>query len=208
LFSHSQIWQAIDRLAEANGMSASGLARAAGLDATAFNKSKRATPHGRLRWPTTESVSKCLAATRTSLNEFAGLVHGAQGLQRTVPCIHLAYAGASDLFDDAGRPAGDGWDRINLPGIDDPCAYALTISGDTMMPVYRDGDTVIVSPAAPVRPGGRVVVKTGDGEILARRLHRETGRKLELACFDPQQPMLTIERTSMKWMARIIWTSQ
>ncbi|MGB5212213.1 MAG: helix-turn-helix transcriptional regulator [Anderseniella sp.] len=208
MFSHSQIWQAIDRLAEANGMSASGLARAAGLDATAFNKSKRATPHGRLRWPTTESVSKCLAATRTSLNEFAGLVHGAQGLQRTVPCIHLAYAGANDLFDDAGRPAGDGWDRINMPGIDDPCAYALTISGDTMMPVYRDGDTVIVSPAAPVRPGDRVVVKTGDGEILARRLHRETGKKLELACFDPQQPMLTIERTTMKWMARIIWTSQ
>ena len=208
MFSHSQIWQAIDRLAEANGMSASGLARAAGLDATAFNKSKRKTPNGKPRWPTTESVAKCLDATRTSLNEFAGLVHGALRLQRTVPCIHLAHASASDLFDDAGRPAGDGWNRIDLPGIDDPCAYALTISGDTMKPVYRDGDTVIVSPAASVRPGDRVVVRTGNGEVLARRLHRETGTMLEFASFNPQLPILTIERDDIKWMARIVWTSQ
>ena len=208
LFSHSQIWQAIDRLAEANGMSASGLARAAGLDATAFNKSKRATPRGRPRWPTTESVAKCLDATRTSLNEFAGLVDGTQQRQQAVPCIHLADAGASNLFDDAGRPAGDGWNRINLLNVDDPCAYALHIVGDAMMPVYRDGDTVIVSPGASVRPGDRVVVKTGTGDILARRLHRETGRKLELACFNPQLPMLTIERNDIKWMARIVLTSQ
>lgn len=77
-----------------------------------------------------------------------------------------------------------------------------------LRPVYRDGDTVIVSPAASVRPGDRVVVKTGNGEVLARRLHRETGRKLELACLNPQLPMLTIERTDIKWMARIVWTSQ
>lgn len=208
MFSHSQIWQAIDRLAETNDMSASGLARAAGLDATAFNKSKRATPRGRPRWPTTESLTKCLAATRTSLSDFAGLVNGTQGLQRAVPCIQLADAGASDLFDDAGRPAGDGWNRINLLSVDDPCTYALNISGDAMMPVYHDGDTVIVSPAAPVRPDDRVVVKTANGEILARRLHRETGRKLELACFNPQLPMLTVERNDIKWMARIVWTSQ
>lgn len=208
LFSHSQIWQAIDRLAEANGMSASGLARAAGLDATAFNKSKRETPHGRPRWPTTESLAKCLAATRTSLNEFAGLIHGTQGLQQAVPCIQLADANASDLFDDAGRPAGDGWNQTNLLSVDDPCTYALHISGDSMMPVYCDGDTVFVSPIAPVRPGDDVVVKTDNDEILIRRLHRETGRRLELACFNPKLPVLTIERSDIKWMARIVWTSQ
>ncbi len=205
LFSHSQIWQAIDRLAEANGMSASGLARAAGLDATAFNKSKRATPHGRARWPTTESIAKCLAATRTGLNEFAGLV---DGTQRAVPCISMTRSGASDLFDEAGRPAGDGWNRTNLSGIDDPSAYALNISDDTMKPVYRDGDTIIVSPAASVRPGDRVVVKTRDGELLARRLLRDTGATIELACFNPQQPTLVIARDDIKWMARIVWTSQ
>lgn len=208
MFSHSQIWQAIDRLAESNGMSASGLARAAGLDATSFNKSKRTTPHGKPRWPTTESIAKCLSATRTSLNDFAGLVNGVQRLQRAVPCIQLSEAGASNMFDDDGRPAGDSWNRIELFNVDDPCAYALHIRGDAMMPVYRDGDTVIVSPAAPVRPGDGVVVKTRDGELLTRRLLRDTGATFELACFNPQLPVLVIERDDIKWMARIVWTSQ
>ena len=47
MLSHAQIWNALDRLAERNGMSPSGLAKKAGLDATTFNKSKRITNDGR-----------------------------------------------------------------------------------------------------------------------------------------------------------------
>ena len=32
-----------------------------------------------------------------------------------------------------------------FPEITDPAAYALEIAGDTLMPVFRDGDTVVVS---------------------------------------------------------------
>ena len=70
MFSHAQIWGALDKLAESHGLSASGLAKAAGLDATSFNKSKRVTPEGRQRWPTTESIAKCLNATGATLDEF------------------------------------------------------------------------------------------------------------------------------------------
>ena len=58
---HSQIWRAIDALAERRGMTASGLARAAGLDPTTFNKSKRQGVDGKPRWPSTESVARALA---------------------------------------------------------------------------------------------------------------------------------------------------
>ncbi len=70
--SHSGIWQAIDTLAEKHKLSASGLARRAGLDPTSFNKSKRLGPDGRERWPSTESISKVLEATGASLDEFLG----------------------------------------------------------------------------------------------------------------------------------------
>ena len=63
MLTHDQIWTALDRLAERAGLSASGLAKRAGLDPTTFNKSKRITPDGRERWPSTESVAKALAAT-------------------------------------------------------------------------------------------------------------------------------------------------
>ena len=52
---------ALDRLAARAKLSPSGLAKRSGLDPTTFNKSKRITPDGRPRWPSTESVAKALA---------------------------------------------------------------------------------------------------------------------------------------------------
>src|SRR5437868_7287910 len=106
--THAQIWSAIDALAARYDMSASGLAKAAGLDPTTFNKSKRGGANGKLRWPSTESVSKVLAATGASLDEFVALIGRDGSLRRTfsraVPLIGLAQAGANGFFDDAGFP--------------------------------------------------------------------------------------------------------
>ena len=79
---HDDIWRAIDALAAEHGLSASGLARRAGLDATAFNPSKRIGGDGRARWPSTESVAKVLAATGTGIEAFAALVTGQPALTR------------------------------------------------------------------------------------------------------------------------------
>ena len=74
MLTHPQIWRAIDALAARHGTSPSGLARLAGLDPTTFNKSKRGAADGKLRWPSTESLSKVLGATGASLDEFMALV--------------------------------------------------------------------------------------------------------------------------------------
>lgn len=71
--THAWIWAAIDELARRNSLSTSGLARLSGLDPTAFNRSKRIMPDGRLRWPSTESIAKVLDATGTTLIAFAEL---------------------------------------------------------------------------------------------------------------------------------------
>lgn len=76
MFSHAQIWQGLDRLASARGYSPSGLARAAGLDPTSFNKSKRTSPDGKPRWLSTESLSKVLAITECTMADFLSLVDG------------------------------------------------------------------------------------------------------------------------------------
>ncbi len=36
-----------------------------------------------------------------------------------------------------------------------------------MEPIFRDGDTIIVSPGAGIRRGDRIVVRTRDGEVMA-----------------------------------------
>ncbi len=71
---HEDIWAGIDRLASAFGYSPSGLAKKAGLDPTSFNKSKRTSPDGKPRWPSTESLSKVLAATDATMSDFIELL--------------------------------------------------------------------------------------------------------------------------------------
>ena len=109
MLTHSQVWGAIDALAASAGLSASGLARRAGLDATTFNKSKRQAGNGRPRWPSTESIAKILEATSTPLEQFLGLVGAsAPATRRTVPLIGFAQAGRGGFFDDGGFPVGAG----------------------------------------------------------------------------------------------------
>ena len=74
MFTHAQIWQGIDRLAAAHGYSASGLAKRSGLDPTSFNKSKRISPDGKPRWPSTESLAKVLAVTEATMSDFIALI--------------------------------------------------------------------------------------------------------------------------------------
>ncbi len=209
MLSHTQIWAAIDALAARYGLTASALARKAGLDATTFNKSKRQTPDGRLRWPSTESVAKVLDATGASLDEFMTLLTARKGeVRSTVPLIGLAQAGTGGFFDDAGFPTGAGWDEIAFPNVPDENAYALEISGDSMLPLLRDGDIVIVSPGASVRRGDRVVVKTVAGEIFAKELRRQTARTIELQSLNPEHEDLVFDMKDIDWVARIMWSSQ
>ncbi|WP_448190080.1 S24 family peptidase [Azospirillum sp. sgz301742] len=210
MLKHSDIWRALDRLAVQNGLSASGLAKRAGLDPTTFNKSKRTSSDGKLRWPSTESIAKVLEATSASLGEFVSLIGEASGpgaVQR-VPVIGYAQAGSAGYFDDAGYPVGSGWDELLFPSLGDPHAYALEVSGESMEPVYRDGDTVIVSPAAQIRRGDRVVVRTKDGEVMAKQLVRESANKVELLSINRAHPDRSIPRSEIAWMARIVWASQ
>ena len=209
MLTHAQVWSAIDRLATRAGLTASGLARRAGLDPTTFNKSKRITTEGRARWPSTESIAKALAATGLPLQTFVELIgHDTKGATGAVPLIGFAEAGAAGHFDHNGFPAGGSWQEINFPTAHDQRIYALKISGHSMMPAYRDGDIVIVSPSAPIRRGDRVVVRTRSGEMIAKELKRKTAKAVELKSLDGEHAERTLVMDDVSWMARILWVSQ
>jgi phage repressor protein C with HTH and peptisase S24 domain len=212
MFTHKQLWGALDALAAKHGLSVSALAKKAGLDPTSFNPSKRLGPEGRERWPTTESLAKALTAVGGNLEEFTAMVAGggrvAEKLRISIPLIGMARAGKGGFFDDAGFPVGGAFDEIAAPGVKDANAYALEITGDSMMPFYREGDIIIVSPNAVVRKGDRVVVRTRTGEVMAKILQRQTSVSLELASFNPDHSVKVFEAQDIQWMARIIWASQ
>ncbi len=210
MLRHPDLWRGIDRLAEKHRMSVSGLARAAGLDPTTFNKSKRISKEGKPRWPNGESLSRILGATGESLAGFVTLVDELETpiFARRIPVIGYAQAGDQGYFDDAGYPVGGGWDEVVFPGVVDAHAFALEISGQSMEPVYRDGDTIVVAPGADVRRGDRVVVKTTAGEVMAKQLARKSARRIELLSINRAHPDRAFDLEEIAWMARIVWVDQ
>jgi phage repressor protein C with HTH and peptisase S24 domain len=221
MFSHEKIWEAIDLLAARHDLTASGLARKAGLDPTAFNKSKRHSTDGRQRWPSTESIHKILDATGSRIEDFMAFMQEPMRLAglkdstpsssaAAIPLLGFAQAGAGGFFDDGGFPVGQGWDVVEFPvsPAQKAAVYALEVQGESMMPLYRDGDMLIVKPGAQIRRNDRVVVRTRDGEVMAKVLVRQTAKTIELMSLNPEHPGRILDMAEVDWMARIIWASQ
>ena len=209
VLTHAQIWTALDRLAALGGLSPSALAKKSGLDPTTFNKSKRITADGRTRWPSTESLAKALAATGTSIEAFAQLMQaaGASAIEKTVPLLGFVQAVKEGYFNSSGFPIGDGWKEIAFLQLEDEHAYALEISDRSMEPVYHDGTLILVSPAASVRPGDRVLIKLTDGKLMIKELKRRTAKTIELRSINSSHEHTLPVRDTL-WIARILWASQ
>lgn len=214
MLSHERVWAAIDALAARYSLTASGLARRAGLDSTAFNKSKRLSADGRPRWPSTESLAKIMEATGVSMVDLAVLIEewpasgGPAPRPASVPLLGFAQAGDGGYFDDAGFPAGQGWEQVELPPGAAEGVYALQVQGDSMLPLYRDGDVLIVDPGARLRKGDRVVVKTARGEVMAKVLAARSQAAVELVSLNPDHADRSLSHAEVEWMARIVWASQ
>ena len=209
--SYFEIWRGIDNLAKEKKMSPSALAQKAGLDSTAFNKSKRIGSDGRRRWLSMESLNKVLKATNTSFLEFMALAGEPINIQRKniIPLLGLAEAGRNGFFDDSGFPIeSEGWDGIEFPIELGKNVYALEVSGKSMEPVYRSGDRLIVSPESEVRKGDRVIVKTTSGEVMVKELIRKTASKIELKSLNPKYPDCDFNTSDVSWIARVLWVSQ
>ena len=212
MLSHKDVWHGIDQLAARSGYSASGLARRAGLDPTTFNKSKRITGEGKPRWPSTESVAKILAATKTSMAEFVGLMYGQPGvLTIGGPRLRsLAWSRLSkeDVLDPAGFPQGDAWEEIEIPLTDDRQAYVIELDEDIAPPAFRRGDLLVVSPSSSVRRGDRVVLRTRQGPVEIGILTRRTAQRLTLANVLGSGPEHGVATGDIAWLGRIVWVSQ
>lgn len=215
MLTHEQIWRAIDRLATTFGYSPSGLAKQAGLDSTSFNKSKRTGPDGKPRWPSTESISRVLAATGATMSEFISLVDDLDDKKTdiglSIPVIGFAQAGSKGFFDEEGYPHGDSWDEVRFPQFnsnDDEKIYALEINGNSMEPLYRDGDVLIISPQSKTRVGDRIVLKTSGGEVMAKEIAKQNSSRVEIRSLNPNHENRKIPLTDIIWIARVIWVSQ
>lgn len=214
MLKHKDIWRAIDLLAESHGLSASGLAKKAGLDATSFNPSKRVARDGKPRWPSTESLSKILECTGEDFKRINQLIHPESiptvpSLQSHLPIISVQQACGDGFFDANGAPINNGWDVMAFPAPLHPQTFAMEVSDSSMEPLYRQGDILIIEPdAANLRRGDRVVIKLVGGTILARQLNRNGEKQVSLSAFHADEADTVLDKDNVLWMSRILWVSQ
>ncbi|MCA0406504.1 MAG: helix-turn-helix transcriptional regulator [Proteobacteria bacterium] len=206
MLTHSQIWAALDALAEREGLSPSSLAKRAGLDPTTFNRSKRKNATGQLRWPSTESIAKVLAATDTSIDDFLHLIVQGEPSVRRIP-FHTLDASLRDAFDRNGRPSLQAWDQLPFPSPEERQVFALEVRGNDYLPTFRDGAIVIVAPEAETRRGDRVLVLDKEGPSILAVLGHQTTAQVHLSTLTGESlpPRAT---DSLKAVYRIIWASQ
>ena len=191
MFTHSKLWNAIDQLAKSNGYSASGLAKKAGLDPTSFNKSKRKGPDGKPRWPSTESLSKVLAATESTMSEFIGLMgeksaakeapvakdvtaaaapSNATAPTRNLPLLQDDIASDPMTFDEYGFPSNKSPSFFSMPDGQpelSSSAWALEITGSSFAPYYQEGDILLIDPKGPARAGDPFLIRRKSEDKLA-----------------------------------------
>ncbi|MEP0233959.1 helix-turn-helix transcriptional regulator [Roseibium sp.] len=214
MLSHAQVWAAIDGLARRNGLSPSGLAKRAGLDPTTFNPSKRFAGDGRARWPSTESLAKILEATGEPLKLFVAEIQTPKVQEndgepwRQLPLSRLAEANGEGFFDAEGAPQGKSWAPMSFPDPKAKGLFALEISGDAMLPLYRDGDVIVVAPEMALRKGDRVVVKQRSQSLSVLLLQQRTETAMEFRPLDQSLPPIRMEHGEIDWVGRIIWASQ
>lgn len=181
----------------------------AGLDPTTFNKSKRATASGRLRWPSTESISKILFITETSLAEFMQYLSGDAMRDHllTIPSMDEKTALKLKLFDKQGNMVVDDKHKISFPATDHQKLFSFEITSTQFQPHYKQGDTLILDINPEYRRGDRVLLKTKK-YILIGNLKREMANRIVLDSLNDKENDIDIEKSDIEWSGRILWLSQ
>jgi phage repressor protein C with HTH and peptisase S24 domain len=125
-----------------------------------------------------------------------------------VPQLRFDAAGAAENFDDAGFPDGGNWKTVSFPSDIDRYSFALEVTDDSLLPVYRRGDRIVISPDSKVNQGDRIVMKKIDGEITVGVLRNQTADAVEMTTLVPSLKSWPVQTHDIEWMSRIVWASQ
>ncbi len=211
MLTHRLIWDAIDKLAESHGLSASGLARKAGLDPTTFNRSKRIGRNGKQRWPTTESLSKVLHATGTTLTDLLSEIDSLSPAQPSfrVPILPRSSVSLHRAFDGGGKPAGTDWMVGDALPVSDPAAFGVEVPDGRFQPYFRPGNLFVVSPGAVVRQGDLVFMhmRMPHGALNVREVVDEDIRTLTVKPVEEGDGVEVLHRDDIGWYSRIVFSS-
>lgn len=207
MFTHQEIWDAIDRLAMNKDLSTSALAKKAGLDATTFNKSKRITASGKLRWPSTESISKILFVTGVSFHEFVDLTEN-EKLQPTYNKDSLPYfRDIKSIEEFILSGGGDTKQNYNLLPEKSQKTVCFEITNSSLEPDYKKGQLLILDFDTDYSKDDIILVCNHDKKLFTHKIIQETVETFYTTTLENKNQN-EISKKDCLWHAKILWYSQ
>lgn len=119
-------------------------------------------------------------------------------LRHRIPVINRVAAGVATEFTDLDYPASVADDYITCPDVNDPNAFAARVTGDSMMPDYRDGEIVVFAPNTPVRSGMDCFVRLEpDNEVTFKRVFLDEDDRVRLQPLNNAHPPRVVNRNDV-----------
>ncbi|MFQ1004548.1 XRE family transcriptional regulator [Gilliamella sp. CG22] len=92
-------------------------------------------------------------------------------------------------------------------GIDKDCAVCLTVYGDSMEPVFRDGSTVGINQADTNIRDGKIYAINHDGLLRIKILERLPGNQVKIRSYNSDYDDETISLDDITILGRVWWQS-
>ena len=149
------------------------------------------------------SVSDLFAGAEASSNVTAVPIG-----TRRIPLISCVQAGAmTEAVDPYALGDAAEWMLTDLELSQN--AFALRIKGDSMLPEFREGDTVIIDPAVQPLPGDFVVAKNGENEATFKKYRprgmNEQGKQVfELVPLNEDYPSMRSDLTAVRIIGTMV----
>jgi len=119
-------------------------------------------------------------------------------MERAVPLLSWAAAGATSSLDFLD----DSYDSTAVrTTVQDRKAFAVTVSGDSMIPEFKPGDHVVVSPSSRPELGKPVIVRTVHGDVLCKFFQTKDGGKVViLSSVNSNYSPIEIPMSEIAWI--------
>ncbi|WP_110969271.1 XRE family transcriptional regulator [Pseudomonas huaxiensis] len=167
--------QRIKHFRKSKGLSQQSLANACGWE----SQSRVGNYERGIREPNLADIEKMARALNISLGELlpgsaatevppsVNTTLARRALEGAVPVVGYAQLGTNGYFEALDFPSGHGDGYLNIHS-DDPDAYGLKVTGDSMHPRIKNGEYVLVEPSKRYFSGDEVLVRTANGRTMIK----------------------------------------
>lgn len=115
------------------------------------------------------------------------------GTSDEAPVIARASAGELHRWEDMGHDVP----RIKT-SCRDPNCYAVQVDGDSMEPMYSEGDILVVAPNLEPMVNDLVIAKTVEDDVLFKIWLGERKGKFRLQSYNPKYPVMEFTRGELR----------